>query len=836
MKRFKKVIPLCLLALALVIAITLFSPKAEAAPLTGSCGEKVTYSYENGTLTISGTGPMYNWGVSDVPWYRLRHVIERIVIQNGVTTIGNDAFEHCAVLQSVSIPATVTTIGNDAFACSSLPSIAIPSSVTTVGSGAFFLCESLTAVYIEDLQAWCEISFGMFESNPLHCAHNLYLEGELLTELIIPEEITIISNNAFEGCTSLQSVTVPDSVTAIGDKAFYKCENLKAVSISGSVTTIGESAFSTCSGLSSIDIPEGVTTIGQWAFEYCTGLQSIVIPESVTTLDNWAFWGCTGLQSVTLPDSITTIGDYIFRDCTGLTSFAIPASVTSIGTGAFSGCSGLTFIIIPNSVSLIGESAFYGCESLVEVYYDGSQSQWNSIAIGVDNRSLTNANIIFMREEEPTEPSVPEDTEIKSGTCGENLAWTLDDAGTLTISGTGEMWTWDVEGAPWYSSRSSIQSVIIGYEITNIADYAFNYCANLTSVTIPDTVTSIGNYAFSSCSGLVSFAIPGSVTSIGNGAFYDCFGMQSIMIPSSVTAIGESAFHECAGLVEVYYDGSQSQWNSIAIGGDNRSLTNANIIFSVEEEPTEPSVPDNTVVESGVCGKNLTWTLDNAGTLTISGTGEMTDWETGCAPWYSSGLSVKSVVVGYGVTSIGNSAFYECAYMTSITLPDTVTSFGNHAFTACSRLPAIVIPNSVTSIGKAAFYECRSLKSATIPESVLSIGDSAFSRTRLREVCYEGSQKQWNSISIGSDNDPLINAHITFMKEEESTEPETVTGDLTGDNTVTNEDVLALLWHTLFPEQNPITTNADFTGDGKISNEDVLKLLWHALFPEENPL
>lgn len=812
MKHLKKAIPLCLLALALVITITLLAPKAEAAPLTGSCGEKVTYSYENGTLTISGTGPMDNWGASDVPWYRLRHVIERIVIQNGVTTIGNNAFEHCAVLQSVSIPATVTTIGIDAFACSSLPSIAIPGSVKTVDSGAFFLCESLTAVYIEDLQAWCEISFGLFESNPLHCAHNLYLEGELLTELVIPEEITVINNNAFEGCTSLQSVTIPYSVTAIGDKAFYKCENLEAVSIPGSVTTIGENAFSTCPGLSSINIPEGVTTIGQWAFEYCTGL-----------------------QSVTLPDSITIIGDYTFRDCTGLTSFAIPASVTTIGAGAFSGCSGLTSIMIPGSVTLIDTDAFNGCESLREVYYDGSESQWNSIAINYYNNYLTNADIIFMREEEPTEPSVPEDTEIKSGTCGESLTWSLDDTGTLTISGTGDMWTWDAEGAPWYGSRSSIQSVIIGYEVTNISDYAFNYCANLTSVTIPDTVTSIGSYAFSSCSGLASFAIPGSVTSIGNGAFYDCFGMQSIMIPSSITAIGESAFHEC-GLVEVYYDGSQSQWNSIAIGGDNRSLTNANIIFSVEEEPTEPSVPDSTVVESGTCGENLTWTLDDAGTLTISGTGEMTDWETGCAPWYSSGLSVKSVIVGYGVTSIGNSAFYECAYMTSITLPDTVTSFGDRALSVCSRLPAIVIPNSVTAIGKAAFYECYGLKSVTIPESVRSIGDSAFSYTRLSEVCYEGSQKQWNSVSIGSDNDPLIYANITFMKEDEPTEPETVTGDLTGDSAVTNDDVIALLWNVLFPEENPISAYADFNGDGNVTNDDVLLLLWHVLFPEQNPI
>ena len=242
-----------------------------------------------------------------------------ITIPNSVTSIGNYAFSRCTGLTSITIPSSVTSIGNYAFnECTGLTSITIGSGIASIGNCAFNKCTGLTAVHITDLVAWCNISFIlMFEhsSNPLYYAHILYLNDQEIIDLVIPEGVTNISDYAFEGCSSLTSVTIPNSVTSIGNGVFSRC----------------------------------------------TGLTSITIPESVTSIDWHAFYDCSSLTSITIPNSVTSIGSGVFNECTSLTSITIPNSVTSIGHSAFSRCTGLTSITIPNSVTSIGNYAFYYC-------------------------------------------------------------------------------------------------------------------------------------------------------------------------------------------------------------------------------------------------------------------------------------------------------------------------------------------------------------------------------------------------------------------------------------------------------------------------------------------
>ena len=259
-----------------------------------------------------------------------------------VTSIGGYAFSDCSGLTSVTIGNSVTSIGDYAFYCSyGLTSVTIPNSVESIGTSAFSAFSSLTSVHISDIAAWCNINFVSSDSNPLKYAHHLYLNGEEVKDLVIPNGVTSIGDIAFYCCSGLTSVTIPNSVTSIGGSAFYNCYGLTSVTIGNSVESIGTSAFSYCKGLTSVTIPNSVTSIGDYAFSYCKGLTSVTIPNSVTSIGDYAFDHCSGLTSVTIPNSVTSIGEYAFRDCSDLTSVTIPNSVTSIGYEAFANCTEL---------------------------------------------------------------------------------------------------------------------------------------------------------------------------------------------------------------------------------------------------------------------------------------------------------------------------------------------------------------------------------------------------------------------------------------------------------------------------------------------------------------
>ncbi|MBR4582291.1 MAG: leucine-rich repeat protein [Bacteroidales bacterium] len=535
-------------------------------------------AFRNCSELTSATIPNSITNIGDYAFYLCRELTS-VTVPNSITSIGNYAFSNCVGLSSLTIPDSVTSIGESAFfrvknvvysgtatgspwgaltvngyidgylvysdstrtyltGCSSEAiSVTIPTSVTSMGDYAFSQCNELTSVYYTgSIEQWCGITFGIGEGNPLTCAHNLYIDNNLVTNLVIPETITEITSFAFFGATCLRSVNIPNSVTSIGGYAFKNC-----------------------SGLTSVTIPNSVTSIGGSAFENCSGLTSLTIGNSVTNIDSYAFSQCSGLTSVTIPNSVTYIGGHAFFLCRGLTSVTIGNSVSSIASNAFNSCNGLT-----------------------SVYYTGDIAQWCGIRFyNSDSNPLFIAHNLYVNNNLVTNLVIPETvTEIKTfafyfATC----LISVDIPNSVTSIGNSA-----------FKYCSELTSVTIGNSVTSIGFNAFSGCNGLTSITIPNSVTSIGGWAFYDCRGLASVTIGNSVTSIGESAFSGCNGLISVTIPNSVTNIGSNAFRQCNGLTSVNFNATNCTYMASSYGDspvfyDCTSFTNLKIGENVTTIP-----------------------------------------------------------------------------------------------------------------------------------------------------------------------------------------------------------------------------------------------------------
>ena len=547
--------------------------------------------YEDGTLNISGKGAMkdYSYDSNQSPVYNNSNV-KKVVIEDGVTSIGTYAFYDCSSLTSITIPNSVTSIGNSAFSyCISLTSIMIPDSVTSIGISAFRNCISLTSI-------------------------------------TIPDGVTGIGEAAFRNCSSLTSITIPDSVTSIGESAFESCWNLTSITIPDSVTSIGNYAFYNCNSLTSVTIPDSVTSIGKSVFYNCSGLTSITIPDSVTSIGNYTFNGCSSLTSITIPDGVTSIGYDVFKNCSNLTTISLScksslkrsdfgeqanlvsytshtlkkteakaATCTEDGNKEYWTCEhcGKYFLsddtnpetakaveqsetVIPVSHKLTkveakaatctenGNKEYWTCEHCKKYFLSDDTNPATATAVELSETvipALKHKNAIIQNAAEPTETAPGYSGDRYCPDCDkvlekgytywieDNLIWKLYEDGTLNISGKGAMKNYNYYNNPSPAFKNSnVKKVVIEDGVTSIENSAFDSCSSLTSITIPDSVTSIGNSAFNNCSSLTSITIPSSVTSIGDHAFCNCSSLTSITISDSVTSIGNDAFYGCSNL------------------------------------------------------------------------------------------------------------------------------------------------------------------------------------------------------------------------------------------------------------------------------------------------
>ena len=515
-------------------------------------------------------------------------------------------------------------------------------------------------------------------------------------QVVIPDGVNKIDENAFAGCNNIISLVISDTVTSIGRGAFRDCTGLIGVSVGKNVSDIGDEAFGGCYKLvevynkSSLDImarsvdngnigyyaknvydkadltrldvddnnyisyldgdkktlmgysgtgtelalPDGVTDIYHYAFAFNDSVKKVTMSKDVIMTGDGVFAGCTALKYVEFSGKITKISYGAFYGCTALNSIAVPETVTSVGENAFALCTSLTRVTVGTNVKKIEEAAFYNCYKLVEVY--------NKSSLDIKAEAASD-----------NETSVDGDNE-GYGDIGRYVKHVYKESGKSRL-------TTDEKGFVVYAD--GIKKILV------------NYIGEETAPILPSEVTEINDYAFYDCDKITEIKIPSGVTSIGKSAFLGCDELTEITIPAETTSIGgDGILRDCPKLAKVSLPTS-------AIKALNGASVKKVVVTSGE------TIPD----------------------MAFSGLKKMTE-----------------IILPAGLTVIGNGAFYGCTGLTDIIIPDTVTVIGNGAFYGCTGLTDVIIPDTVTGIGFYAFADCEGMKA----------------------LYYKGTAEQWNKITV----------------------------------------------------------------------------------------
>lgn len=402
------------------------------------CGKNLKWQLDGGTLTISGKGDMYDF--SAPPWEADKYTVHKVVVENGVTSIGDYAFSCCTSLTEVSLPKGLKAIGRGAFnSCGGLKQIDIPDSVKDIDIYAFNGCQNLTAVKI-------------------------------------PENVTEIKSGVFSGCQSLSEVNIHNNVTAIGNGAFFRCESLTEVNLPAQLTEIGESAFFDCNLIKSITVPDKVTAVGKLAFASCNKLREINIGDNITSMGESVFTGTDYYYNRANWDGrLLTLKNYLINTDYGISGeIEIAPNITVIADRAFL-MSDVEAVKIHRGIINIGKGAFEGCDKLKQITVSDENENYSDvdgILYSADKKTL----IQYPLGKAPV--YIPSGTAaISESSFGFSALLTrvVIPEGVTSI------------GAGAFEACEKLKSVTIPKSVTSIGDYAFSSLGGVTISCNKDT-------------------------------------------------------------------------------------------------------------------------------------------------------------------------------------------------------------------------------------------------------------------------------------------------------------------------------------------------------------
>ncbi|MBQ7873531.1 MAG: leucine-rich repeat protein, partial [Oscillospiraceae bacterium] len=651
-----------IISFALVICM-LFSivPVPVYAVESNQCGEAAVWSFEDGILCVSGSGPMYDYAdVEEVPWYSIREQITSAEIGEGITSVGKNTFAQCKNMLLAKLPQSLEKIGENAFwGCTALYDIVFPEGLDEIGAGAFFKCTSLT-------------------------------------DIAVPQGVTVIERAVFGQCENLETVTLHDGITLISDEAFSRCYALKHFAL-----------------------PENLESIGYHAFFGCAQLEQLTFPKGFASIEEAAFYGCVNLETLRFMGNLPYLAEKAFMDIEATVYYSMhDESWNEAVEKNYGGtitwteeCFHEYNTVITEPTCLEEGYSTFTCalcgESYVDMYIPAtghSFGEWYTTKEatfeepGEEARNCIKCSHVEFR-------SVPL-TVITSGNFGygteptDKVIYTLYSNGTMVIEGEGKTYNcnWDAKKQPFIDYRSQIKNLIIEEGITVISRGNFAYFENLETVSFPSTLTELQGNCF-----MASF-----VKSV-----------SSVTIPKSVEEIGVTAFGYTSGTFFVdiiienpdinFPDKSNAYYHAVFNHGRNPEKTTLysygkdNNVSRYAKDIGANYIDLNDYLFGEINGINYKY-YDGVLTLSTDSEGVLVPAEN--TPWHEYRGEISKIVIEEGITEIEENAFSDYTALEEVELPENFKSIGDGAFSVSETTEKemrIKIPKRIEKLGESIF-------------------------------------------------------------------------------------------------------------------------------------